>query len=75
MNNSVREQAVAEIRDQVRVTWCTARRAPVGGHVRRGLFLGAARLERLAEEIESLSAPAWLLDMIQAGTTTPRAGA
>jgi hypothetical protein len=74
MNTSARERAIAEIREQVRVIWCAARCAPVGGDVRRNLFLGAARLEGLASEIESPVAPAWLLDMIYAGTSALHAG-
>jgi hypothetical protein len=73
MSTDAREQAAADIREQVQVIWSAARGAPLGGDIRRELFLSAARMERLADEIEAPGAPAWLLDMLHAGTAIPSA--
>ncbi len=67
--NVNREVAVAHIREQVsriRAQYATGDQAV--------LIPAAVRLTVLADEIESPNAPAWLLDMVQAGASQMQAG-
>jgi hypothetical protein len=66
--NVDRAVAVAHIREQVaRIRICATGDRTV-------LIPAAVRLTVLADEIESPTAPAWLLDMVQAGASQMQAG-
>ncbi len=71
MNNANvnRDLAVAYIREQV-----TRIRGQYATGDRTVLIPAAVRLTVLADEIESPNAPAWLLDMVQAGASQVQAG-